>query len=152
MKIMVINGPNLNLLGIREPDIYGSRSYADLEAFIERQAKLRKVEVDIRQSNHEGMLIDWIQEAFFKAYDGVILNPGAYTHTSLALADAVHGVAPLAIVEVHLSDLSKREEKRHISYVAPYCMLQIMGNGFMSYAQAMDALCKRRKSLDTVLE
>ena len=153
MKIMVINGPNLNLLGIRETEIYGRCSYADLEAFINQQAKMRKIEVSMRQSNHEGNLIDWIQEAFLKAYDGIIINPGAYAHTSIALADAVHGIAPLPVVEVHLSDILKREDYRCISYMAPYCIRQISGNGFMGYAQAMDELSKsRRKTLDTVLE
>lgn len=151
MKIMVINGPNLNLLGIREPTIYGTHSYADLEAFIQKEAALRKIAADVRQSNHEGTLIDWVQEAYFKTYDGVVINPGGYTHTSVALGDAVHGIVPLPVVEVHLSDVLKREDYRLISYLAPYCVRQISGAGFASYAQALDELLKH-KSSSTVVE
>ena len=98
---------------------------------------------DCRQSNHEGDLVDWIQEAYFKHYDGVVINPGAYTHTSLALGDAVHGVAPLPVVEVHITDIDEREAYRHISYEAPYCLAQIKGHGFAGYIEAMDLILKQ---------
>ena len=143
MKFMIINGPSLNMLGIREPGIYGSESYEDLIRFIKnRTAKLpelsgESVELDFRQSNHEGVLIDWIQEAYFKHYDGIVINPGGYTHTSIALADAAAAVAPLPIVEVHLSDISAREDFRRISYLAPHCAAQIMGKGFEGYVLAI---------------
>ncbi len=142
MKIMVINGPNLNMVGIREKNIYGSQTFQDLIALIEKNAQERNVTVDCRQSNHEGDLVDWIQEAYFEKYDGIVINPGAYTHTSIALADAVHAIAPLPVVEVHISDISERESFRHISYEAPYCIKQIKGKGFAGYIEAMDEIIK----------
>lgn len=142
-RIMFINGANLNLLGIREKNLYGSESYEDLIHLIETEAKKRQVAADCRQSNHEGDLVDWIQEAYFKHYDGVVINPGAYTHTSLALGDAVHGVAPLPVVEVHITDIAGREEYRHVSYEAPYCLAQIKGHGFAGYIEAMDLILKQ---------
>ena len=99
MKFMVLNGPNLNMVGIREKNIYGSTGFDSIIAMIREEADKRGVEVDCRQSNHEGDLVDWIQEAYFKQFDGIIINPGAYTHTSIALADAVHAIAPLPVVE-----------------------------------------------------
>lgn len=139
-KIMIINGPNLNMVGIREPGIYGRESYKDIIAMIEEEGKKRNVETDCRQSNHEGDLVDWIQEAYFQKYDGIVINPGAYTHTSIALADAVKAIAPLPVVEVHISDINSREEFRHISYEAPYCIAQIKGHGPKGYVEAMDAI------------
>ena len=142
-RIMFINGANLNLLGIREKNLYGSESYEDLIHLIETEAEKRQVAADCRQSNHEGDLVDWIQEAYFKHYDGVVINPGAYTHTSLALGDAVHGVAPLPVVEVRITDIDEREAYRHISYEAPYCLAQIKGHGFAGYIEAMDLILKQ---------
>ena len=139
-RLMIINGPNLNMVGIREKEIYGSNTFESLIAMIQSAAKERGIDVDCRQSNHEGDLVDWIQEAYFKQYDGIVINPGAYTHTSIAIADAVHAIAPLPVVEVHISDILKREEFRHISYEAPYCIDQIKGHGFAGYIEAMDRI------------
>ena len=139
-KLMVINGPNLNMVGIREKAIYGTKTYEDLLALIAEEAKKRNVEADMRQSNHEGDLIDWVQEAYFSHYDGIVINPGGYTHTSVALGDAVHAVEPLPVVEVHISDILEREDFRHISYEAPYCLAQIKGHGFQGYIEAMDVI------------
>ncbi|MCH3960991.1 MAG: type II 3-dehydroquinate dehydratase [Solobacterium sp.] len=144
-KIMIINGPNLNMVGIREPGIYGTMSYTDMIAMIQQELQKHNVEADCRQSNHEGDLVDWIQEAYFKKYDGVVINPGAYTHTSIALADAVKAIAPLPVVEVHISDISTREEFRHISYEAPYCLAQIKGEGVQGYIHAAEEILKARK-------
>ena len=108
--------------------------------FIEDEAKKRNVEVTCRQSNHEGDLVDWIQEAYFEKYDGIVINPGAYTHTSIALADAVKAIAPLPVIEVHISDINSREEFRHISYEAPYCLDQIKGHGINGYIEAIDEI------------
>lgn len=140
MKIMVINGPNLNMVGIREKNIYGTMSFSDMINYIEQEAKKRNVEVSCRQSNHEGNLVDWIQEAYFEKYDGIVINPGAYTHTSIALADAVKAIAPLPVIEVHISDINSREEFRHISYEAPYCLDQIKGHGIQGYIEAIDEI------------
>ena len=140
MKIMVLNGPNLNMVGIREKNLYGTVSYEDILKLIRAEAAGRGVEADCRQSNHEGDLVDWIQEAYFKGYDGVIMNPGAYTHTSIAIADAVKAIAPIPVVEVHLTDISSREEFRHVSYAAPYCLTQIKGRQARGYILAMDAI------------
>lgn len=140
MKIMVINGPNLNMVGIREKNIYGTMSFSDMINYIEQEAKKRNVEVSCRQSNHEGDLVDWIQEAYFEKYDGIVINPGAYTHTSIALADAVKAIAPLPVIEVHISDINSREEFRHISYEAPYCLEQIKGHGIQGYIEAIDEI------------
>ena len=137
---MVINGPNLNMVGIREKNIYGTMSFNDMISYIEKCAKERNVEVSCRQSNHEGDLVDWIQEAYFEKYDGIVINPGAYTHTSIALADAVKAIAPLPVIEVHISDINSREEFRHISYEAPYCLDQIKGHGIEGYIEAIDEI------------
>lgn len=136
----MINGPNLNMLGIREKNIYGQKTYEDLIHMIEEEAEKEGIEVLCRQSNHEGDLVDWIQEAYFQKYDGIVINPGAYTHTSIALADAVKAIAPLPAVEVHISDISTREEFRTISYEAPYCLMQIKGHGFQGYIEALHAI------------
>lgn len=144
-KIMIINGPNLNMLGIREKNLYGKEDYASLIHLMQDEAGKRGIEADCRQSNHEGDLVDWIQEAYFKEYIGIVINPGAYTHTSIALADAVKAVAPLPVVEVHITDISEREDFRHISYEAPYCLDQIKGHGFKGYAEAMDEILEHQK-------
>lgn len=145
-KIMVINGPNLNMVGIREPGIYGKETYQDLIELITSEAEKRNVQVDCRQSNHEGDLVDWIQEAYFKKYTGIVINPGAYTHTSIALADAVKAIAPVPVVEVHISDINARESFRHVSYEAPYCLGQIKGKGFAGYIEAMDMILAQDKA------
>ena len=142
MKIMIINGPNLNMLGIREPSIYGSSSYDDLVRYIRTEAERMGVTAECLQSNHEGQIIDWIQQAWFEKFDGIVINPGGYTHTSVAIADAIKAVAPLPAVEVHISDIDEREEFRRISYSAPYCIAQIKGKGFSGYILAMKAILK----------
>ena len=135
-NILVINGPNLNMLGIREPDIYGRKTYADLVAFIQEAAKELNVEVDVRQSNHEGVIIDWIQEALGK-FDAIVINPAAYTHTSIGIMDALKAVA-LPAVEVHISDISTREDFRHVSYASKACFTTVAGHGFDGYRIAIE--------------
>ena len=142
MRILVLNGPNLNMLGIREPEIYGSESYAKLIALIEAHCKEKGVDVDIRQSNHEGELVDIIQQAL-GAFDGIVFNPAAYTHTSVALLDAIKAVG-LPTVEVHISDPDSREEFRRISYVRTACVATIQGQGFKGYLEAIDLLTDRK--------
>ena len=140
MKILVLNGPNLNLLGKREPGIYGTGSYDDLCMELVAYAAARDIRVDIRQSNHEGALIDEIQAAD-GVYDGIVINPGAYTHYSYAIRDAIKAIT-VPVVEVHISDIEKREEFRHLSVTAPVCIAQIRGHGFESYTMAIDMLAK----------
>ena len=135
MKILVINGPNPNLLGKREPGIYGRESYADLVEFIQRTAREEGLEAECFQSNHEGALVDRIQEAL-GVVDGIVINPGAYTHTSIALLDAVKAVN-IPTVEVHISDVTKREEFRQVSYIRQACVKTYMGLGFEGYRQGM---------------
>ena len=135
MKILVLNGPNLNMLGIREPAVYGSRTFADLLAFIGETAREEGLEVSCFQSNHEGALVDRIQEAW-GVFDGIVINPGAYTHTSVALLDAVKAVG-IPTVEVHLSDVTKREDFRQVSYIRQACVKTFMGLGFEGYAEAL---------------
>ena len=144
-KILVINGPNLNMLGIREPDIYGRKTYADLIAFIQQAARELNVEVDVRQSNHEGVIIDWIQEALGK-FDAIVINPAAYTHTSIGIMDALKAVA-LPAVEVHISDISTREDFRHISYASKACFATIAGHGFDGYRMALEKSLERLSSM-----
>ncbi|MBQ6489142.1 MAG: type II 3-dehydroquinate dehydratase [Solobacterium sp.] len=144
-KIMVLNGPNLNMVGIREKNIYGTMSFTDMIELIKCEAEKRGVEADCRQSNHEGDLVDWIQEAYFGQYDGIVMNPGAYTHTSIAIADAVKAIAPVPVVEVHISDIDEREAFRHISYAAPYCIAQIKGHGVRGYIEAMDLIIAQKE-------
>lgn len=140
MKILVINGANLNMLGIREPDIYGRTTYADLcDMLIEHALKIG-VEVELFQSNHEGALVDKIQEAYGST-DGIVINPGAYTHTSVALLDALKAVA-IPAIEVHISDVDAREEFRQVSYIRSYCKATISGRGVQGYLDAMDLLTK----------
>ena len=144
LKIMIINGPNLNMVGIREKNIYGNESYDDLLAMLADYGVEKNAELDIRQSNHEGDLIDWIQELWFKGYDGAVINPGGYTHTSIALMDAVKAIAPIPVVEVHLSAVNEREEYRRVSYIREACLACYAGEGFESYRKAIDrivALC-----------
>ena len=143
MKILVINGPNLNLLGLREPDIYGRRDYNALVDMIEEHASSLGVEVGIFQSNHEGDIVDCIQDAMGD-FDAIVINPAAYTHTSVAIADAIRAVS-LPAVEVHISDLSKREAYRQISYVREACVATITGHGFEGYLEAMDILVNGKK-------
>ena len=138
MKLLILNGPNLNMLGIREPGIYGVESYAELCRRVREHAGKRGVEVELYQSNHEGDLIDAIQAAYGKV-DGIVINPGAYTHTSIALLDALKAVA-IPAVEVHISDLSKREAFRQISYIRAACIATITGHGLAGYTEAMDLL------------
>ena len=135
MKLLVLNGPNLNLLGLREPDIYGKRSYADLERFLQDCAREIGAEVEVFQSNHEGDLVDRIQAAY-GVFDGIVMNPAAYTYTSVALLDAVKAVG-IPTVEVHLSDPDAREEFRRISYVRQACLKTVKGLGFESYRRAL---------------
>ena len=138
MKFIVINGPNLNLLGRREPEIYGNRDYAALCAHIKAAAAAEHVEIDIMQSNHEGVIIDAIQDALGK-YDGIIINPAGYTHTSVAIADAIAAV-DIPTAEVHLSDVDNREDFRRISFVTPVCVIRVTGLGFDSYSKAIENL------------
>jgi 3-dehydroquinate dehydratase-2 len=138
MKILVINGPNINMLGIREPGIYGKNTYSDLLSLIGETGHQLQMEIDHFQSNHEGAIVDTIQEALGK-YDGIVINPAAYTHTSVALLDALKAVG-IPTVEVHISDVSLREDFRQVSYIRPYCIKTIMGYGFAGYLMAMDAL------------
>ena len=135
MKLLVINGPNINMLGIREPGIYGSNSFADLLALIERTAREEGLEIDQYQSNHEGCLVDKIQEAY-GLYNGIVINPAAYTHTSIAILDALKAVG-IPAVEVHISDVSTREDFRQVSYAGLACCKTIMGHGLDGYREAI---------------
>ena len=135
MKILVVNGPNLNMLGIREPEIYGKQNYAYLCSMIENYASDNKIDVEVYQSNHEGCIVDKIQDAYGK-FDGIVINPAAYTHTSVAILDALKSVG-IPTVEVHISDVSKREDFRQVSYVRQYCENTIAGRGFDGYIEAM---------------
>lgn len=138
MHILVINGPNLNLLGRREPELYGGETYDDLLRYIRGEAEKLGVSVSFFQSNHEGALVDAIQEALGQ-YDGIVINPAAYTHTSVALLDALKAVG-LPAVEVHISDVSKREDFRQVSYVRAACVKTFMGLGFAGYGEALRCL------------
>ena len=145
MKFYVLNGPNLNLLGIREPGIYGNETYADLVRTIEDYAKEKGVSVKCLQSNHEGALVDFIHEGFFEKIDGIVFNPGAYTHTSIALLDALKATK-IPCVEVHISDVDAREEFRKISYIRPACIATISGHGTAGYLEAIDLLLKKEEN------
>lgn len=138
-NIYVINGPNINMLGIREPDKYGSESYASLVERLEKHSKERNYNIEIYASNHEGDLVDKIQEAYFKGADGIVINPGAYTHTSIALLDALKAVS-IPTVEVHISDVSVREDFRQVSYVRLAAVKTIMGHGLDGYFEAIEFL------------
>lgn len=137
-RILVINGPNLNLLGIREPDIYGRETYADLVRLIEGAARAMDVSVEVRQSNHEGVIVDWIQEAR-GVFDAIVMNPAAYTHTSVAILDALKAVA-MPTVEVHISDVSAREDFRRRSFVSLVAVKTIAGHGLNGYVEALEFL------------
>ncbi len=139
MKLLILNGPNINLLGLREPEIYGKETYEDLLAMIRAHAEKRGVEVEFLQSNHEGDLVDAIQKAYFSQVDGIVINPAAYTHTSIALADALRSVK-IPTVEVHISDVSRREAFRQVSYIREAVIGTVIGKGLQGYLQAMDLL------------
>ena len=141
MKILVINGPNMNMLGRREPEIYGHRTLKNLEDMIRAHCEARQIEVEFFQSNHEGAIIDRIQQAA-GVTDGIVINPAAYTHTSLAIADALRAAAVPA-VEVHISDIQSREYYRHYSFTAEACIAQIAGKGFQGYLDAVDLLAEK---------
>ena len=143
MRIMVINGPNLNMLGIREPDIYGRTTYKDLCDIIEKYCAKKNIEVELYQSNHEGDLVDKIQSAY-NNFDGIVINPGAYTHTSIAILDAVKAVG-VPTVEVHISDVDSREEFRSVSYIRLACETVISGRGIQGYTDAIDYLLNMKE-------
>lgn len=143
MKILVINGPNLNMLGVREPDIYGQKTYGDLCALITDYADKKGIEVKLFQSNHEGALVDEIQSAYQK-FDGIVINPAAYTHTSVAILDAVKAVG-IPTVEVHISAVESREDFRQISFIRSACIKTITGLGFDGYLRAIDTLMNNGK-------
>ena len=138
MKILVLNGPNINMLGIREPEVYGRESYADLVTLLDQCANALQVEVAHFQSNHEGSLVDKIQEAY-GVFDGIVINPAAYTHTSIAILDALKAVG-LPAVEVHISNVAEREDFRQISYPGMYCEKTIAGHGIQGYRLAIEYL------------
>jgi 3-dehydroquinate dehydratase type II len=141
MKLLILNGPNLNLLGLREPEIYGSVNYETLCRMIRDHAAEMGAEAEIYQSNHEGDLVDQIQSAMNR-FDGIVINPAAYTHTSVALLDALRAVQ-IPTVEVHISDVDQRESFRRVSYVRPACVAAIIGHGVQGYLEAMDLLLSR---------
>ena len=141
MRILILNGPNLNMLGIREPDIYGHTTYADLCAMIRTEADRLGVEAEFFQSNHEGALVDAIQQGYGRV-DGIVINPGAYTHTSVALLDAVKAVG-IPTVEVHISDPDTREPFRKTSYIRAACVRTIKGRGLEGYLEALRFLCEK---------
>ena len=140
MKILVINGPNINFLGIREKGIYGNQDYAYLEKLINEKARELDADVEIFQSNHEGAIIDRIQQAYYDKVDGVVINPGAFTHYSYAVRDALASVADIPKIEVHISNVHTREEFRHTSVTVPVCNGQVVGLGLNGYLYAMEAL------------
>ncbi len=139
MKLLIINGPNLNFLGIREPAIYGTSTYQDLCNLITNYVIDKDVELEIFQSNHEGDIVDRVQQAYFDKVEGIIINPAAYTHTSIAILDALKAVM-IPVVEVHISDLSKREDFRQVSYIGMTAQKTIKGHGFKGYLEAIDYL------------
>ena len=141
MKILVINGPNINLLGMREPEIYGRRTYSELLRVVAEAGEKYGAETEEFQSNHEGAIVDRIQEAYGKA-DGIVINPAAYTHTSVAIRDALVAVG-IPAVEVHISKVDDREAFRHVSFVRDVCLLTISGRGIEGYADAIEYLCEK---------
>lgn len=140
MKILILNGPNLNMLGQREPEIYGTQTLADIETLCRETASAHQTDIDFRQSNHEGELVTWIQDALGQV-NGIIINAGAYTHTSIAIHDALK-LHSCPIIEVHLSDPEKREEFRHLSYISPLAYDVIKGQGAAGYPQAIEIVVK----------
>ena len=145
MKLLTLNGPNLNFLGIREPEIYGKETYQDLASLIEAHATMRGVSVSFFQSNHEGDLVDAIQKAYFDKVDGIVFNPAAYTHTSIAIADAVKAVG-IPTVGGHISDVKKREAFRQTSYVGLVAKASVIGEGLCGYLHAMDILIDSKEA------
>ncbi len=141
-KIMVVNGVNLNMLGIREKIIYGDSTYDGLCDYIREKCSDMPVKLSFFQSNCEGAIVDCLQKCYFEKYDGIVLNPGAYTHYSYALYDAIKSIAPVKVVETHISDINTREEFRRVSVTAPACVAQISGQGFDGYVQAIRLLLK----------
>lgn len=139
MKLLVLNGSNINMLGIRELDIYGASNYEDLKSLIYDYCRLNNIEVEIKQSNHEGDLVDEIQKAYFSKVDGIIINPGAFTHTSIAILDALKAIN-IPTVEVHISDINKRESFRQFSYVSLYAEYRVIGKGINGYIEAIKYL------------
>lgn len=144
MKILCLNGPNLNRLGKREPAIYGSETLEDVERGLASHGGQSGVEVDLKQSNHEGDLIDWLHQAQEERVDGIIFNPGAYTHTSYALRDAISSIS-IPVIEVHISNIHSREAFRHQSLLAPVCLGQISGLGTFGYTLALETFIHRGK-------
>ena len=144
MKLLVINGPNLNMLGIREKNIYGAKTYEDLKELLEKTFVEQGIEGEIYQSNHEGALVDRIQQAYFDDTNAIVINPAAYTHTSVAILDALKAVS-LPAVEVHISDVKEREDFRQISYAGKACEKTIMGKGFLGYVEAIEYLVEKYK-------
>lgn len=144
MKLLIINGPNLNMLGIREKELYGAHDYAALSRYIRAEAEELEVDVEIFQSNHEGDIVDTIQRAYYNNTDGIVINPAAYTHTSIAILDALKAVN-LPCVEVHLTDINAREDFRHISYAGKACCAHFIGLGFEGYKKAMEHLCALKR-------
>ena len=144
MKLLVMNGPNLNMLGIREKNIYGAETYEDLKALIEKTFAEQGIEGEVYQSNHEGALVARIQQAYFDGTDAIVINPAAYTHTSVAILDALKAVS-LPAVEVHISDVKEREDFRQISYAGKACEKTIMGKGFAGYVEAILYLVEKYK-------
>ncbi|MDO4513335.1 MAG: type II 3-dehydroquinate dehydratase [Lachnospiraceae bacterium] len=142
MKILVINGPNLNFLGIREKNIYGNQDYDYLLNMIAQKGEETNSQIEVFQSNHEGAIIDRIQDAYFDGTQGIVINPGAYTHYSYAIHDALASITTMKKVEIHISDITKREEFRKVSVTAPACDKQIYGQGLDGYLQAIDFLVK----------
>lgn len=145
MKLYVLNGPNLNLLGLRQPEIYGKESYDDLLALLDATARRYDVKLVVRQSNHEGDLVDWIAEAYFQKADGIVINPGAYSHTSIALYDAILA-ASIPVAEVHLTNPDEREDFRHIDYVGKVAKYRICGKGQAGYIEAIKLLVNDHES------
>lgn len=138
MKLLVVNGPNINMLGVREPEVYGDGTFMDLCNLVYNYCREKDIEVEFFQSNHEGEIVDTIQNAYGN-FDGIIINPAAYTHTSIAILDALKAVG-IPTVEVHISDVSKREDYRQFSYIREYCKKSIIGFGFKGYLMAVDYL------------
>ena len=143
MKILVINGPNLNFLGIREKAVYGTQTYDDLLQMIAEKGEKENCQIEVFQSNHEGAIIDRIQDAYFDGTEGIVINPGAFTHYSYAIHDALVSVTTMPKVEIHISDITQREEFRKISVTAPACDKQIYGQGLNGYLMAIDFLLKK---------
>jgi 3-dehydroquinate dehydratase-2 len=147
MKFYILNGPNLNMLGIREPDQYGSDTFHTLLERVESHCRALGIEAVCKQSNQEGDLVDWIQEAYFEKADGIVINPGAYTHTSIAILDAAKAVK-LPVVEVHISKVEEREDFRQVSYIRAACVKTITGHGIAGYTEAIDYLYSARMEAD----